>query len=415
MKLRIVLISIVLAMMAAPAAAQLGLPQVDLPTTGNVIDPVLDTVEDQVPEGLEGLPRNVVPRAIRLAKIREQRLARLVQQNRDIIEFDARGAPARRGELLLIDADENTLDRAAKLGFTVRASDTIDGLGILVTRLAVPDDLELAAAQALLTEALPQIEISADNLHFQSGPPGALAIATQAVPANRIDAQVGVIDGGTGAILAASSQRGFAAGAPTPSHHASSVVSLLKYAGVRNLRVADVYGTDRAGGSALAIARAIGWLTKSGCRIINISLVGPENALVQRAIIAAQAQGIVFVAAVGNDGPASPPSYPASYENVLAVTAVDKRNRALIEAGRALHLDYAAPGADIYGHDANGAMVRLRGTSFAAPLVAARLAATLAHGNWRSTLDNEALDLGKKGPDRTYGRGLLCESCRPQK
>jgi subtilisin family serine protease len=103
---------------------------------------------------------------------------------------------------------------------------------------------------------------------------------------------------------------------------------------------------------------------------------------------------------------------------VIAVTGVDGRNRALIEAGRALHLDYAAPGADIKALDAQGARKIVRGTSFATPLVAARAAAALDRGKsgaaLRAALDIEARDLGKKGPDSLYGRGLLCEACRPR-
>ena len=82
-----------------------------------------------------------------------------------------------------------------------------------------------------------------------------------------------------------------------------------------------------------------------------------------------------MVAAVGNDGPAAPPAYPASYPGVLAVTGVDGRNRALIEAGRALHLDYAAPAADMRAVNAKGKWIKVRGTSFAVPFVAARAAA----------------------------------------
>ena len=97
---------------------------------------------------------------------------------------------------------------------------------------------------------------------------------------------------------------------------------------------------------------------------------------------------------------------------MVAVTAVDGKRRALIEAGRALHLDYAAPGADIRGLNAKGKRIGLRGTSFATPLVAARLARAIERGgDWRRVLDSEAEDLGKKGADPVYGRGLLCGSC----
>jgi hypothetical protein len=63
----------------------------------------------------------------------------------------------------------------------------------------------------------------------------------------------------------------------------------------------------------------------------------------------------------------------------------------------------------------------VRGTSFAAPLVAGRLAraysapdpAGIAAG--LQVLDRDALDLGKRGPDPLYGRGLVCGDCRTPK
>ena len=108
--------------------------------------------------------------------------------------------------------------------------------------------------------------------------------------------------------------------------------------------------------------------------VVAISLVGPANPLVARAIAQAQARGVRIVAAVGNDGPAAPPAYPASYPGVIAVTGVDGRDRVLAEAGRASHLDYAAPGADMAAASPNGRLAAVRGTSFAVPFVAGRLA-----------------------------------------
>ena len=130
----------------------------------------------------------------------------------------------------------------------------------------------------------------------------------------------------------------------------------------------------------------------------------------------AQARGAVIVAAVGNDGPAAPPSYPASYTGALAITGVDKRNRPLIEAGRATHLDYAAPGADISALDRTGRLVPVRGTSFAAPLAAVRVAAALDRGVTTrgiiGALDAEAVQISRRRPDPQSGRGLLCGACR---
>jgi subtilisin family serine protease len=255
----------------------------------------------------------------------------------------------------------------------------------------------------------PTAEIAADTLHFQSG--SALPIVSAASAQGvSIGTAVGVIDGAPAQRVGA--VRGFAKGAPVASHHGSAVASLLAGAGVRDIRVADIYGTDPAGGNALALVRALDWLIGGGSRVVSISLAGPNNAAVARAIAAAQHKGAVIVAAVGNDGPAAPPAFPASYPGVVAVTAVDGRNRLLIEVGRASHLDYAAPGADIVALNKAGKKVRVRGTSYAVPLVSARVARALDRGGtWRTALDREAVDLGPPGADNQFGRGLLCRGC----
>ena len=91
-------------------------------------------------------------------------------------------------------------------------------------------------------------------------------------------------------------------------------------------------------------------------------------------VIRALVGSIGIVAAVGNDGPAAPPQYPASYPGVVAVTGVDARGRALPEAGKASHLDFAAPGADMAAALPGQGYAKVRGTSFAAPFATARLA-----------------------------------------
>jgi subtilisin family serine protease len=142
--------------------------------------------------------------------------------------------------------------------------------------------------------------------------------------------------------------------------------------------------------------------------VVAVSLVGPANALVARAIAQARERGTHVVAAVGNDGPAAPPAYPASYPGVIAVTGVDGRNRVLIEAGRALHLDYAAPGADMAAARGDGRLTVVRGTSYAVPLVAGRLFRHAHSPRAIALLDSEAATPRRRG----YGRGLICGDCR---
>lgn len=403
MRHRIALLTALIAC-AAPAAAQLGRPLI-----GGTVDRVLGTVDGLAAPALRTVD-SLARDATTLARARIDRLDQLVRRNRASIERDETGAPARRGELLLVDPTEAQLDAARDAGFAVLGSERLEELDLGVTRLAVPAGQPLARAEALLRRQLPDATITADTLHELAGEPGpGPRSRADPTPAGAIDTPVGLIDGAPGAGFRAVATRGFATGAPRPSDHGSATASLLAGAGVRRVYVADVYGADPAGGNALAIVRALDWLAKSGVRVVSISLVGPDNPLVGRAIAAARSRGTVLVAAVGNDGPAAPPAYPASYPGVIAVTAVDSRNRALIEAGRALHLDYAAPGADMLAADGAGRWRRVRGTSFAAPLVAARAAAAYPTGAVLPALDREARPLG---PAAFYGRGLLCGSCR---
>lgn len=386
-------------LLAAPASAQLSVPGVPLPTrpVGRVLD------------GLTGAVEPVLADAGRqLSSIRKTRLENLVRANPQALELTREGYPVRRGEILVFDPTPLALDGLKAAGFRVLGTENIDGLDVTSTRLAVPRGAKLRELDAIIGRVAPGVEWTPDHLYEQSGRGGAAVAGATSAP---INTRIGVIDGAPATSLAVAASKGFAKGAPVASDHGSAVVSLLKRAGARNIAVADVYGSDPAGGSATAIARGLGWLVASGAKVVTVSLVGPNNALLSRAIASASAKGVVVVAAVGNDGPAAPPAYPASYPSVVAVTGVDGRNRALIEAGRALHLDYAAPGADIVGVDARGRAKKLRGTSFAAPLVAARIAAS-GGANWRAKVDGEARDLGKKGHDDTYGRGLVCEKCR---
>lgn len=401
---------------ATPLFAQLQTPlgNIGLPGVGRGVGDILDTAG----EGISGLGEVAQREASRLLRLRDQQLGRLLRQNRDLIERDENGDLARRGEILLVGPTRGEIDALIEAGFSAIEGERVEGLDLRIVRLRVPNGLGLARAERLARRLAPQAEIAPDSLHWQSGslagrgaalPMPALMAATAP---SQVDTPIGIIDGAPGPAVRPIGSKGFARGAPLPSDHGSAIASLLSSQGARRLWVADVYGSDPAGGNALAIVRALGWLASSGCKVVTISLVGPRNIVLERAIAQAQRRGIVVVAAVGNDGPAAPPAYPASYAKVVAVTGVDRKGRALIEAGRALHIDYAAPGADVHALNAKGKPVRLRGTSFATPLVAARLAGALASGgDWQGRLDREARDLGPRGPDKLFGRGLLCEGC----
>ena len=382
----------------------LGSPQVQQ----QIIRPALDTVRG-LPEGVAGAGSST------LADLRRLRLAELVRENRETLEVDNRGQPVRRGVLIAIDPDPASLQLASRAGFVAAAPDVEPALGIRIVKLMVPSRMSVREAMRLLKTAAPQLQVDYDHVFEPAGGslmPLAGAVASLAGAGNgRV---VGIIDGGVASHPSLSGsaveQRGFA-GTPMPTGHGTAVASLLvgnqgSFRGAATgakLFVADVYGGSRAAGSASAIVPALGWLATRGAQVINISLVGPENTVVRRAIEAVQRRGIRVVAAVGNDGPAAPPQYPASYPGVLAVTAVDAKGRALPEAGKAVHLDFAAPGADMAAALPGQGYARVRGTSFAAPLAAARLLVTGSP----ERLASEA----RRGSGR-IGRGIVCFECR---
>ena len=394
---------------AGQSGAQLGMPggMPPLPGVNAVTTPVMSRATDLLDRSAREL--SAVLRAARL-----ERIDTLLRGNPQTLERDRAGEPARRGVLLLIDPDQATLATVAALGLSPGPAIVIEGLDVTVSQVTLPAGLPLTVAQKLLNQKVPAATVSSDQIFFQSGGAGASGSSAARVGPGTITTPIGLIDGA--AAQAVTATKGFAAGAPFPSNHGSAVANLAQHAGARTILIADVYGTDPAGGNALAIARGLGWLVGRGAKVISISLTGPRSPLLERAVASAQARGAVIVAAVGNDGPAAPPPYPASYGGVLAITGVDKRNRPLIEAGRALHLDYAAPGADILARDRAGRLVPVRGTSFAVPLVAARAAAALDRGVSPKAiigaLDAEAVPLSRRRPDPQSGRGLLCAGCR---
>lgn len=399
-------------MLVGPAAqAQL------LPSPGGVLGSLPDAVHRvQGALGEPMLDRLPAARlAERLAAARAARVGDLLRRHGEAIELDDRREPARRGVILLTGATAGNIEALRAAGYEVE-SEQIEGIGLSVTRLTVPQGRSLTRALKQVRTIAPEAEASADNLYFPSGSATGLMASTLAGSGAVKGRAAGLIDGGVGqhpSLTGAVEQRGFARGAPRASAHGTAVASLISGTGIVRgaapgapLMVADVYGDDPAGGGAFAIARALGWMAARGASVVTVSLVGPDNPVLAGAIRLAREKGASVVAAVGNDGPAAPPAYPASYPAVIAVTGVDGRGRLLPEAGRARHVDFAAPGADMNAAQMGGGKGRVRGTSFAAPLVAGRLFTT---GSLEA-LRAEAMAPGKR--DARLGKGIICGKCR---
>jgi subtilisin family serine protease len=204
--------------------------------------------------------------------------------------------------------------------------------------------------------------------------------------------KVGLVDSGVDrahrALRASAIQAWGCAGTAHPSAHGTAVAALMvgrdgRFRGAApgaQLYAADIYcGDDPAGGSAERIAAALAWLAREQVGVINLSLVGPPNQALERVVAAMVKRGHLLVAAVGNDGPAAPPLYPASYPGVVGVTGVSRNGEPLPEAARGPQVLFAAPGNNMVSAAPGEPPYRsVRGTSFAAPIVAGLLAPKLA-------------------------------------
>jgi len=345
-----------------------------------------------------------------LSNVRRLTAQRLLRDHRDVVEADDQGRPVVRGDVMALGIAPETLARLQQAGFTVRSRDTLPGLGFEAVTLGAPKGLSAAEAVRRVRALDPGGQYDFDHLYQEGGATGAGAGPTAGEHADEGGLRVGMVDGSAaqsrpalaGARLV---QRAFAPGGARTTAHATAVASLIARAAPgAEIDVADVYGPTPTGGSALALVRALDWLAQTGTPVINISLVGPPNTVLAAAVKAALGRGLLLVAPVGNDGPAAPPLYPAAYPGVIAVTGVDGRRRVLPEAGRAGHVDFAAPG-EVSAAAPGGGFANVRGTSFAAPLVAGRLAVQAARVG--PTQAVQALSREAADPNPAVGRGVV--------
>jgi hypothetical protein len=395
----------------------LSLPSVPLPAVAQSLDPAQ--------------PRTFGA----AAEARHRQIARLVRENPRLIDTDPDGQPMLRSEIVAIDMSGEALTRALEHGYLLAREGVVADIHLrvlqapagLATRAALRD-LRAADAQGVydydhiyLGVAAPGVAAAAAAPAPAAAPASATAPASAIMPsqatARLARVRVGLLDTGVDAthpVFRESLIHSWGCGAAqVPGAHGTAVASLLISHGASEVFAADVYCGSPAGGAVDAIATALGWLSAQQIDVINVSLVGPKNALLERVIATLVARGHLIVAAVGNDGPAAPPLYPAAYPGVVGVTAVDERLHVLIEAGRGPQVMFAAEGADIKAAILDHGYAVVRGTSFAAPTVAALLADSFPALDRQDALAaiealaRSATHAGAPGRDLTYGFGIV--------
>jgi len=419
-----------------PAHAQLRLPGV--PTTPSVPSAPLPNLPGPTPGPLTAPVRSAdsVVAALPLQELRQRTIGELMRRYPERIEADPAGEPIVRGELLLVSPSAALLATARAQGYSVLREQSLDGLGERIVVLRAPPGTGTADALEQLRAIDPNLEVDFNHLYTRSGDdshpghastPGPAPPVLRSAPGSRV--RVGLVDGGVDAhhpaLRDADIHHWGCGGHTVRSPHGTAVGSLLVgkigpfrgAAAAASLYAADVYCAQPTGGAAETIVQALAWMAREQVPVVNLSLVGPANRLLERAVRALAARGQIVVAAVGNDGPQAPPLYPASYPEVVGVTAVNASRNVLPEAARGPQVAFAAPGADMAVATERG-FEPARGTSYAAPIVAGLLASLLRvpdpAGAVRAIaeLAQSATDLGEPGRDPAYGWGLVGETVR---
>lgn len=388
---------------------------------------------------------------------------------REGIDSGDDGRPFEGRELVIADTHSDIFDKTQSLGFDAQMPTKLHGLGFWVTTVSVPSGSDVDEVRRSLQRQMPGARVGLNQTYRLYRPargqetanlqPGVTSIPRApgvcpdarcfgpsligwhpALSACAKGVRIGVID--TAADLEHGDFRGkrISVGSfldnraqATPRPHGTGVLALL--GGARSngtpglvpnadFYVADVFFADAKGylvSDTATLLRALNWLDMFQVKVVNMSLSGSNDPLLEKTIAElSRKKGMIFVAAAGNEGPAGPPSYPAAYKNVIAVTAVGKDLRGYRYANHGNYVDVAAPGVDIWTALPGGGHGFQSGTSFAVPYVTAVAAAMYRSipVKQKSELLRRLTfhDLGAAGRDPIYGRGLILapDTCAPQ-
>ncbi|WP_236717669.1 S8 family peptidase [Rummeliibacillus stabekisii] len=205
--------------------------------------------------------------------------------------------------------------------------------------------------------------------------------------------------------------------------HVAGIIAANKNNGIGgyginpNVKILPIDVFERWGASDYSIAEGILHAVKKGAKVINMSLGGPmPSPLIEEAINKANEKGVVVVASAGNSGD-DWVNYPAGYEGVISVGAVDSRKKLADYSSYGTSVDLVAPGDEIYSTfyeaEKKSSFQKMSGTSMASPMVAGAAALLLSKypkltpSQVEYILEQSASDLGPAGFDEKYANGLL--------
>ncbi|KAF1677844.1 S8 family peptidase [Bacillus sp. SKDU12] len=176
-----------------------------------------------------------------------------------------------------------------------------------------------------------------------------------------------------------------------------------------------VKALDRNGsGDLQSLLQGIDWSITNRMDIINMSLgTTADSNILHDAVDKAYEQGILLVAASGNDGNSKPVNYPAAYSSVVAVSATNENNRLASFSTTGNEVEFSAPGTNITSTYLNQYYATGSGTSQATPHAAAMFALlkqrdpAKTNVQLRADMQKNIFDPGAPGRDQQFGYGLI--------
>jgi len=190
-------------------------------------------------------------------------------------------------------------------------------------------------------------------------------------------------------------------------------VTSVNPSGLLKIHNVKVFNNSGTWGYGSDLVRGVGQCQAAGSQVINMSLGGSASSNAERtAFQNAASAGVLSIAAAGNSGNSSL-SYPASYDAVVSVAAVDSgKNKASFSQYNS-QVEIAAPGVGVNSTVLNNGYSSMSGTSMASPHVAGVAALVWSHhtqcsaAQVRAAMGSTAQDLGTSGRDNSYGHGLI--------
>ncbi len=175
--------------------------------------------------------------------------------------------------------------------------------------------------------------------------------------------------------------------------------------------------SDSGSASASIFMQGLNACARAGVNIINMSLGGPGSSTAERNLLQSlKDSGILLVAAAGNTASTNNRvQYPAGYESVMSVGAIDENLEIAIFSSHNNQVDIVAPGVGVLSTTAarDTSYSQYDGTSMAAPHIAGVAALLWSQFPEKSVdeiqnaLSQSAQDLGACGRDRLFGHGVV--------